>query len=82
MTRDGKGPLFDRLALALLGDGTSPRYADLARDLGMTENAVKMAALRLRQRYRTLVREEVVDTVGGCGDVDDEIRDLFQALRS
>jgi RNA polymerase sigma-70 factor (ECF subfamily) len=82
MAGAGKGPLFDRLAPALLGDGTSAPYAELAKDLGMTENAVKMAALRLRQRYRTLVRQEVVDTVDGCVDVDDEIRDLFQALRS
>jgi len=39
-----------------------------------------MAALRLRRRYRALVRQEVARTVGDSVRVDDEIRDLMAAL--
>jgi RNA polymerase sigma-70 factor (ECF subfamily) len=80
MTRAGKRPLFDRLAPALLGDGAAAPYARMAEELGMTEDAVKMAAHRLRRRYRELLRDEVARTVGASADVDDEIRDLFAAL--
>jgi DNA-directed RNA polymerase specialized sigma24 family protein len=82
MNRSGKGPLFERLRPALLGDGAEAPYAEVAAELGFTTDAVKMAALRLRRRYRELVREEVARTVDGDGDgeFDDEIRDLFAAL--
>ena len=55
-------------------------YKQVAEDLRMTEDAVKMAALRLRRRYRALVRQEVARTVGDSVRVDDEIRDLMAAL--
>jgi DNA-directed RNA polymerase specialized sigma24 family protein len=76
----GKGPLFARLRPALLGDGEMAPYRQVAEDLRMTEDAVKMAALRLRRRYRVLVRQEVTRTVGDSVRVDDEIRDLMAAL--
>jgi RNA polymerase sigma-70 factor (ECF subfamily) len=82
MTRDGKAALFDRLGSALLRDGSALPYAQVAAELGMSEAAVKMAALRLRRRYRDMVREEVVVTVGEQADVDAEIAGLFQAFRS
>ncbi len=58
MCQAGKGPLFARLRPALLGDGETAPYKQVAEDLRMTEDAVKMAALRLRRRYRVLVRQE------------------------
>jgi len=82
MGGDGKQALFDRLGSALLRDGSALPYARVAAELGMTQAAVKMAALRLRRRYRDLVREEVVATVGEHVDVDAEISALFQAFRS
>jgi RNA polymerase sigma-70 factor (ECF subfamily) len=48
----------------------------------MSEGAVKVAAHRLRQRYRELIREEVAQTVGNEGDVNDELRELMSALNS
>lgn len=80
MARAGKGRLFDRLRPALLADGSAAPYSEISEDLGMTENAVKMAAHRVRRRFRELVREEVARTVAGPEEVDDEIRDLFAAL--
>ena len=80
MAKRGKGPLFERLRPALLGDGSAVPHKRVAQEMAMSESAVKMAALRLRERYRALVREEVARTVGAPGDIDDEIRDLFEAL--
>jgi DNA-directed RNA polymerase specialized sigma24 family protein len=71
----GNDTLFDRLKDSLTGEGAS--HAAVAGELGMTEGAVKVAAHRLRKRYRERLREAVADT---ADDVDEEIRDLFQAL--
>jgi RNA polymerase sigma-70 factor (ECF subfamily) len=77
-----KGPLYEHLKAALVGEHNALSYADIGRALGMSEAAVKKAAQRLRQRYRELLREHVAATVEGPGAVEDEIRDLFAALRS
>jgi DNA-directed RNA polymerase specialized sigma24 family protein len=81
MERAGKKPLFDRIAPALLGAGGSVPNARIASELGMTEGAVKVAAHRLRARYRELLVEEVASTVEGLEEVEEEIRDLFEAVR-
>ena len=47
----------------------------------MTENAVKQAFHRFRQRYRLLLREEVAHTVAQPGNVEDELRHLVSVLR-
>lgn len=79
-TEAGRSRLLDQLGPTLTdGRGTSP-YGDVAAALGMSVPAVKMAASRLRKRYRALVREEVARTVETEDDVDDEVRDLFAAL--
>ena len=52
------------------------------RQLGMNEDAVRKAAQRLRQRYRSVLRERIADTVDEPARIDDEIRDLFAALAS
>ena len=46
----------------------------------MTEGAVKVAAHRMRARYRELLRDEVARTVSEPGDVDAELADLITAL--
>jgi RNA polymerase sigma-70 factor (ECF subfamily) len=48
----------------------------------MTEAAVKKAAQRLRLRYRALLRERIAETVDDPGQIDDEVRSLFQVLAS
>ena len=42
--------------------------------------AAKVVVYRLRQRYRDLLRAEVTETVASPGGVEDEIRNLFEAL--
>lgn len=81
MEQAGRSPLFDRLKPALLGDDKALAYGEVAEQVGMTEGAVKVAAHRLRGRYRDLLRDEIAQTIADPADVDDEIRDLFRALR-
>jgi len=56
--------------------------AEVAAELGMTENAVKQAFYRLRQRYRLLLREEIAHTVAVAGDVEDELRHFIALLQA
>jgi len=73
--------LFDRLKEFLVGERGRPTQAEIAYELGMTENAVKQAFHRLRQRYRVLLREEIAHTVAQPGDVEEELRHLVSVLR-
>ena len=76
----GKGTLFDALRTTLAGASDAAPYAELARQLDMTEGAVKVAVHRLRQRYRGLLRDTIADTVSGPEEVEDELRYLFRIL--
>jgi RNA polymerase sigma factor (sigma-70 family) len=78
----GNAPLFDRLKEFLVGEQSRPLQAEIGAQLGMTENAVKQAFHRFRQRYRILLREEIAHTVAQPGDVEDELRHLISVLRS
>jgi DNA-directed RNA polymerase specialized sigma24 family protein len=75
-------PLQERLNTLLSDEPDRPSQAEIAREFGMTENAVKQAFHRLRQRYRQLLREEVAQTVATPAEVEDELRHLIVALRS
>ena len=55
-------------------------YAAIGARLGMSEGAVKLAAFRLRQRYRELIREEVGQTVDSEAELEAEMRWLFEVL--
>jgi RNA polymerase sigma-70 factor (ECF subfamily) len=70
---------FERLVPFLLGENDTG-FRQAAADLGMRENAVKVAAHRLRQRLRALLREEVARTVADPDQVDDELRHLLASL--
>jgi RNA polymerase sigma-70 factor (ECF subfamily) len=77
----GNAALFEQLKEFLVGERGRPTQAEIATELGMTENAVKQAFHRLRQRYRVLLREEIAHTVAQPGDVEDELRHLVSVLR-
>jgi RNA polymerase sigma-70 factor (ECF subfamily) len=77
----GKGELFERLHGSLLGVKEAS-YAEIGRGLGMGEGAVKVAAHRIRKRFRRHLREEIALTVGEQADIDAEIQELFAALRA
>ena len=80
MERSGKGRQFELLKHFLNGDGADFTFADVAAELGQSEAAARMAASRLRQRYRELLRDEIAQTLTSKDDIDDEIRSLFAAF--
>jgi RNA polymerase sigma-70 factor (ECF subfamily) len=75
-------PLLGKLTLFLSEDPDRPSQAEIAREFAMTENAVKQALHRLRQRYRQLLREEIAQTVATPAEIEDELRYLVAVLRS
>ncbi len=71
--------LFEKLKTTLT-EGRGVAYARLALELEMSEAAVKMAVLRLKQRYREVLRGEIAQTVAHESEVEDELREVFRAL--
>ena len=73
---------FDVLKQFLTEEKGASSYASATQALGMTNQAVKSAVHRLRQRWRELMREEIAHTVHAAtsDDVDDEIRHLINVL--
>ncbi len=82
MERDGKGRQFDLLKHILSGDNSDLTLPDVAAELGQAETATRMAASRMRSRYRELLRDEISQTLSSPEDVEDEIRSLFAAFES
>lgn len=79
----GRGDLFEALRPHLSGDPDSPALAGLARSLGMSEGALKVAAHRLRRRFGELVRQEIARMTDGVpATVDAELQHLREAIRT
>lgn len=77
-----KEELFDALKACVWGDELEESYQSLATKLTTSEGALRVAAHRMRERYRTLLREAVAQTVASPQDVEDELRHLVSILRS
>jgi RNA polymerase sigma factor (sigma-70 family) len=77
----GNSALFNSLTQLLPGEPGALSQADIAAELGMTENAVRQAFHRFRQRYQLLLRQEIAQTVATPGDIEDELRHLISAVR-
>jgi RNA polymerase sigma factor (sigma-70 family) len=75
-----KGWQFDELKAGLWGGSHAASYADIAVRRGTTEATIKMAAHRLRQRYRELLRAEIAHTVADPAEVDEELRHLIVVI--
>ena len=78
----GNAKLFDCLKEFLSDEPERRSQAEVALELGMTENALKQAFHRLRQRYRQLLRDEIAQTVAVPGDVEDELRHFISVLQA
>jgi RNA polymerase sigma-70 factor (ECF subfamily) len=75
----GKGDLFEALKNYIWGDGAAS-YAEIAAAHKMSEGAVKVAAYRLRERYREMLLTEVGQTVATPQEADDELRHLISII--
>ena len=82
MTAAGKSRHFIVLKPALSAGATRPPFAEVGAALGLSDDAARAAAHRMRRRYRELLREEVARTVEGPESVEEEITALFCALGS
>lgn len=77
--KNGNPSHFDRLR-SYLGRTGDTKVAELAREFGVTEPALKSSIYRLRLRYRDLLRHEVAATLDNPAEVDEELRFLLQAI--
>lgn len=80
-SRAGKSLQFELLSPYLGGSRQTVPYETIARELMMSEGAVKVAVHRLRQRCRDRVRAEIAQTVASAAEIDDELRELFAKVR-
>jgi len=78
----GNVRFFDQMRKMLMDESGRPSQAQVASEFEMTENAVKQAFYRFRQRYQTLLREEIAHTVAMPGDIEDELRYLIAVVRA
>ena len=81
-TGAGRERLFECLKATLTGAEAPRPYPELADDLGMSVEAIKVTVHRLRRRYGELLRAEIAQTVPTAEEVEDELRDLFAAVRA
>ncbi len=80
MHAEGKLDPFEKMKIFLTGGKGEVRYAEVAKNLGISEAAVKTAVHRLRKRYRQLLIAVISDTVETSQDVEQEMRYLLAAL--
>ena len=78
----GNVRFFDQMKKMLMDEPDRPSQAQVATEFDMTENAVKQAFYRFRQRYQALLREEIAHTVAMPGDIEDELRHLISVVRA
>jgi RNA polymerase sigma factor (sigma-70 family) len=78
----GNVRFFDQMKKMLTDEPDRPSQAQIAAEFDMTENAVKQAFYRFRQRYQTLLREEIAHTVATPSDIEDELRYLITVVRA
>jgi RNA polymerase sigma-70 factor (ECF subfamily) len=76
----GRAEEFEKLKGFLTGDGPKVPYRRAALELRTTEEAVKTSVHRLRQRFGTLLRQEIAETVSTPEEIDDEVRHLLKKL--
>jgi len=79
--RQDKDEIFDALSGFLTGRGGAQNYGEAARAIGMNEGAVKMAAHRLRKRFKDLLHRQITATVESPEEVDAEIQWMMAAFQ-
>jgi len=75
----GKGHVFENLQHHISKEPGGDTYRTVAEKLGISEEAVKKAVQRLRQRYGFLLRSEIANTVSDPELVEEELSGLLEA---
>ena len=73
---EGKSKTFELLSPFLAGEKPNISYQDVAKDLGISLGSVKTQIHRLRRRFATAVRREIMQTVAAPHEVENELRQL------
>jgi RNA polymerase sigma-70 factor (ECF subfamily) len=73
-----RAELFEVLEPILYQDETAGSYHEAGTRLGISEGAARVAAKRLRDRLRYLIRAQVRQTVATEEEVDSELRYLIE----
>lgn len=72
--------LFNALKPFINAEDTAAPQSDLARQLGMTDQAFRVAVHRVRQRYGELLMQTVKSTLGHGESVEEELARLMAAF--
>jgi RNA polymerase sigma factor (sigma-70 family) len=80
--RSDRAKLFNQLKVVLTEGKGAVRAAEMATQLDMSESAVHTATHRLRKRYRDILEAQIAATLDDPLEREDEIRSLFDALRT
>jgi RNA polymerase sigma factor (sigma-70 family) len=73
---------YQRLEQFLIGELEGTRQDQIAKELGLSAQTLRVAVHRLRKRFGKLLREQVAQTVADPEQVDEEIRYLLIILNS
>jgi RNA polymerase sigma factor (sigma-70 family) len=76
----GKEREFEVLKVALGAPKDGDSYEEMGTALNLSAGAARVAAHRLRKRFRELFRAEVAQTVASHEDVNEEVRHLVSVL--
>ena len=79
MLEGDRQPFFEALKRTLWGD-QDRTYADIGKEFGLKESAVKAAAYRLRRKYHQTLTAEVHQTLAEGEDVQRELEYLLGVL--
>ncbi len=79
-TQNGSAERFSRLQGFLTGDTTGTPHKQVAQELGISEEAVRVSIHRMRRRFGKLLRDQITQTIAEPEQIDDEIRYLFAVL--
>lgn len=76
----GREAVFMALRFAMTGEREGTSYEVAAGELGMSPETARVAAYRLRRRYRHLLRAEIAETVSSPAEVEEELQYLRRVL--
>ena len=78
--RDGKHEQFEQLSAMLLERADAAELQEMADGTGLRPNTLAVQAHRMRQRFRQLVRLELLQTVGSREALEQELAELRSVL--
>ncbi len=81
MNAHGRTATFAILKPWLAGDAGHGETARAAKELCISEMAVRVQLSRLRKRLRDILEQTLADTLAPGGDVQAELREMMAALR-